>query len=450
MRIFEDFKLHFEEANWKNDPELALVDSILQAHPEMVSLVDKDIRKGEGQHPLGRQDTPSVEQIMRAAIYKELKGLEYRELAYHQEDSRICARFVKIDEKRPFSFQVYQKYISKITGETLHEIIFRINEIAVNEGLEDIKQIRQDTTTVESNIHYPTNNSLVWDCIRRSNDLLEKLSHEISGFTYRDYTKGAKKTYFKINNAPRNTDRKVALFHKQLNTFTKSINQVSNVVKKKQYYGDSMKVMGLLFTLEELLGQMHQVYNVTRRKEIDGEKVPNEEKIFSIFEPHTDIIVKGGREVVFGHKVNLVSGKSNLILHCDVLEGNPSDSGLYQSATKAVIQNYEITPRDSVGDGGFASKENVDFAESQGITNIVFNKIRGSLQNIVTSDNMETRLKKWRSGIEAVISNFKRGFDLTRCYWKGMEHFSRKVLWSVIGYNIRVLSRLLIGKMAIE
>jgi IS5 family transposase len=208
--------------------------------------------------------------------------------------------------------------------------------------------------------------------------------------------------------------------------------------------------MVLLFALEELLGQMYEVYNVARRKEIDGEKVPNEEKIFSIFEPHTDIIVKGGREVVFGHKVNLISGRSNLILHCDVLEGNPGDSRLYQSSTKAVIQNYETTPRDSVGDGGFASKENIEFAELQGITNVVFSKIRGSLQNIVTSDNMETRLKKWRSGIEAVISNFKRGFDLTRCIWKGLKHFSRKVLWSVIGYNIQVLSRLLIAKMAIE
>jgi IS5 family transposase len=450
MRIFEDFKLYFEEANWKNDPELALVDSILQSHSELIALVNQDIDKGDRQNQLGRKDTPSVEQIMRAAIYKELKGLEYRELFYHQEDSRICARFVKIDEKRPFSFQLYQKYISKISEETLQEILFRINNIAVNEGLEDMKRIRQDTTTVESNIHYPTNNSLIWDCIRRSNNLLEKLSNEVNGFNYRDYTKGAKRTYFKINNAPRNTERKTALFHKQLSTFTKSINQVSNVVKKKQFCGDSMKVLGLLFTLEELLGQMYQVYDVAYRKELKGEKVPNEEKIFSIFEPHTDIIVKGGREVVFGHKVNLVSGKSNLILHCDILKGNPSDSGLYQSATKAVIQNYGITPRDSVGDGGFASKENVKFAKSEGIINVVFNKIKGSLQNIATSDNMETRLKKWRSGIEAVISNFKRGFNLTRCEWKGQRHFSRKILWSVIGYNIRVLSRLLIGKMALE
>jgi IS5 family transposase len=75
-----------------------------------------------------------------------------------------------------------------------------------------------------------------------------------------------------------------------------------------------------------------------------------------------------------------------------------------------------------------------------GITNIVFNKVVGSLQNIASSKNIETRLKKWRSGIEAVISNIKRGFNLACCTWKGWEHFVAKVLWSVIAYNIRIMA----------
>ena len=65
----------------------------------------------------------------------------------------------------------------------------------------------------------------------------------------------------------------------------------------------------------------------------------------------------------------------------------------------------------------------------------------GNLKNIANSKNMATRLKKWRSGIEAVISNLKRGFNLRRVNWKGFEHFKSKVLWSVIAYNIRVMTR---------
>lgn len=449
MRLFEDFKLRFEGTNWKNDPELALVDSVLESNPELISMVKGDVVQGESKSKFGRKDTPSVEQIVRAAIYKELKGLEYRELACHQEDSRICARFVKIDEKRPYSFQVFQKYISKIKEPTLQELLFNLNQMAINEGLEDLKQFRQDATTVESDVHYPTNNSLIWDCIRKANDHLEKLSQEISSFTYRDYTKGAKKTYFRINNT-KNKDRKIVLFCKQLNVFTKSINQVANVIKKKWYCGSSIKAMACLWALEELLPLMEQVHDVSFRKEIKGEKVPNTDKVFSIFERHTDIIVKGGRDVVFGHKLNLVSGKSNLILHCQVLRGNPGDSNLYVPTLDALIENYRIVPRDSVCDGGFATKKNIEKAREKGLTNVVFNKIKGSMQNITSSANMETRLKKWRSGIEAVISNYKRGFGLRRCNWKGWQHFCRKVLWSAIAYNIRIMARLLTGKMVAE
>lgn len=198
--------------------------------------------------------------------------------------------------------------------------------------------------------------------------------------------------------------------------------------------------MALIHSLEKLLPLMEQVYDMTERREIKGKTVSNDNKIFSIYELHTDIIVKGSREVQFGHKINLTSGKSNLILSCEVLKANPSDSTLYQNTIDKIIADYEIVPRDSATDGGYATKDNAAYAQGKGIVNIVFNKIVGSLKNIVSSKNMETRLKKWRSGIEAVISNFKRGYNMFRCNWKGEAHFKQKVLWSVIAYNIRVMT----------
>ena len=192
--------------------------------------------------------------------------------------------------------------------------------------------------------------------------------------------------------------------------------------------------------MEDLMPLLLQVYDMAYRKEIMGEAVPCAQKLFSIYELHTDLIVKGGRTVKFGHKVNIASGKSNLFLVCDILEGNPADSTLYQRALGRVIEDYSRVPRDSAADGGFASKANTEYAKSKGIVNIVFNKITGSLKNITSSKNMETRLKKWRSGIEANISNLLRGFNLSRCNWKGLAHFKSKVLWSVIAYNIRVMT----------
>jgi IS5 family transposase len=444
MKIFEAFRIKFDHADWSHNPELGLLDTILEIHPELLKIVEADIRKGEKQSVYGRQDMPSVEQIVRAAIYKELKGLDYRELEYHQTDSRICEQFVRIDPLRPFSFQVYQKYISKISAENLDELLVSLNRIAVSEGLEDLQRLRQDSTVVETNIHYPTNNALVWDCIKESHRLLSHLQEEIEGFTFRDYTKSGKRTCYRINNTKLG-DKRVDLFKKQLITFTRSINQVSNAIKKKQKYNDTIRSLLLKSELERLLVLMRQVYSMVLRREIKGEKVPNDEKIYSIYELHTDIIVKGSREVQFGHKVNLSTGRSNLILSCEVLEGNPSDSSLYKKTLDKVIGDYGIVPRDSATDGGYASKGNMKYARNAGVVNVVFNKIVGSLKNQTGSKNMETRLKKWRSGMEAVISNYKRKFEMFRCNWKGSAHFRQKVLWSAIAYNIRVMTAAVIA-----
>jgi IS5 family transposase len=444
MKLFNDLVLKFEHPDWSKNPEFGLIDTIFELHPELYLILKDDIVKGEKESVFGRKDTPTVEQIVRAAFYKEMKGLDYRELEYAQSDSRICSNFIKLDMRKPFSFQMFQKYISKIKVSSLSKMMVAINKIAIDSGYEDVERIRQDSTVVESNIHYPTNNSLVWDCIKESHRLLKQLKEEIESVPFIDYTKTAKSTYFKINNT-KPEDKKIALFHKQLITFTKVINQTSNAIKKKS---GSIVAMALKMRLKELLPLMEQVFDITYRKEIALESVPNDQKIFSIYEQHTNIIVKGSREVEFGHKVNLATGK-NLIIDCEVLYGNPSDKTLYQPTINRIIENYNKIPRDSVSDGGYASKENSLFSEEKGIINIVFNKVVGSLQNIATSINMATRLKKWRSGIEATISNLKRGFHLSRCYWKGWEHFCSKVLWSVLAYNFRVLTNMTLSRISV-
>jgi len=194
---------------------------------------------------------------------------------------------------------------------------------------------------------------------------------------------------------------------------------------------------------------MEKVYKMAERREIMKEKAPVEEKVFSIYERHTDIIVKGGREVQFGHKVNLGSGRSNLILTCEILEGNPNDSELYEGAIEKLKKDYGRMPESSTADGCFSGKANIEYSQKAGIINIVFNKIRGSMQNITNSKWIENKLKRWRSGIEAIISNLKRGFQIRRCTWKGIAHYGQKVFWSVIGYNLRVMTGAILQLMTL-
>jgi transposase, IS5 family len=232
MPIFTEYNEKMSLAQWKRDPELCLIDSILDQNPGLIQMLAQDVTAGQKASNFGRKDMPSVEQIVRAALYKELKGYDYRELGYAQLDSRMCALFVKLSPDKHYSFQMYQQYISKISEENLNKFMVELNRLAISWGIESCKQLRQDSFVVESDVHHPTNNSLIWDCIDKSDRLLRSLQKEIEGLSVRDYRTEAKRTYANINYT-KSADKRLELFQKQLTRFTKAINQVSNVIKKK-------------------------------------------------------------------------------------------------------------------------------------------------------------------------------------------------------------------------
>ena len=116
MKILNDLRLKLEKPVWALDPELALIDTILNENPRLYEIIAPDIMGLNKSSKEGRQDSPTLEQVVRAALYKELKRLDYRGLEYAQEDSRICGAFIKLEGRLPFSFEVFHKYISRIRG----------------------------------------------------------------------------------------------------------------------------------------------------------------------------------------------------------------------------------------------------------------------------------------------------------------------------------------------
>ena len=447
MKLFEPWKLKFENPDWARNPEFGLIDTILEKNPHLYDIFAADIMAVNKDSEFGRGDSPSVEQIVRAALYKEIRGCNYRGLEYAQTDSRICEQFVKINPARPYSFQVFHKYISRISEKSLSRLMVEINKIAIEEGIEDLKQFREDSTVVETNIHHPTNNSLVFDCIKESDRLLHHLNKEIKTLEYESYRAEGKKTFRDIN-LTKSRDAQVDLFRKQLELFEKCIKQVSNIVKKKPENEGNIRVIEIFAALVRLLPLMNIVYQMTYDREILGKQVLNDDKIFSIYELHTDIIVKGRQGCKFGHKIDIGTGKSNLILTCTILDENKNDGKLFGPTIDALKSDYDATPESVVTDGGYASQKNQKHAVNAGILNVVFNKITRSMKNIAANGSVEAYLKSWRSGMEAVISNLKRGYNLRRCTWKGLAHFKQKVYWSIIAYNIRVMTCYMLRKMA--
>ena len=183
------------------------------------------------------------------------------------------------------------------------------------------------------------------------------------------------------------------------------------------------------------------------RRVIKGEKVPASEKVVSFFEEHTDIIVKGRRDVQYGHKVFLTGGASNLILDCLIERGNPADSDHYRDLIERHKDQFGRVPRQVSADGGFASRNNLAFAKGYEVKDAVFAKKRGlSVIEMAKSAWVYKMLRNFRAGIEAGISTLKRAFGLDRCIWSGWGGFKQYVWSSIVSYNLLVMARIRLAR----
>ena len=433
----------FEQPDWSKDPELFIVDQILNQFPAIFQLAAPCFSNLNQHNHIGRTGM-TLEQTVRCTIYMKRKNLSYRELSLHTADSKMGMVFMKMGYGQSFSHQTLQQNISKITADVLYDINVAICQLAMELEVDDGKKLRTDSTAIMTDIHYPTNCSLLWDCIRVGSRILKKATQFFVALKVRHWHRSAKKLNYRIVNT-QGQDKRIPLFKKMLKIQEKYIKYAQQAIDylSQLQVNDFMAELArqdFLVQLQDLLPKMEQVYNVAYRREILNEPIAIEEKLFSIFETHTDYIKKGRRNHVFGHKINLTSGKSNLIFDVIMERGNPSDKGYFSKTLDNIAQNYQLVPRDFATDGGYASFDNLKAAQNKGVKNIVFTKSKGKLKNIVSSKKMETMLKKWRSGIEAIISNFKRGLDAHRCNWKGYEKFQSYILWNVITFNLFVIA----------
>jgi IS5 family transposase len=202
------------------------------------------------------------------------------------------------------------------------------------------------------------------------------------------------------------------------------------------------KLGALSAELTKVLELTKRVVDQTRRRVFDKEKVPAREKIVSIFEEHTDVIVKAPREVEYGHKVFLTGGASSMILDCVIAEGNPADSSM---AVEMIDRQKEIfgrPPRQAAFDGGFASNPNLKTIKGFGVKDAVFHKRRGiDVADMAKSSWVFRRLRNFRAGIEGCISFLKRVFGLTRCTWRSLSSFKSYVWSSIVSMNLLVIAR---------
>jgi len=429
--------------------ELRKISEILDSEPRIRELILHDLREASGATESTGASGMSAEQVLRALVVKQMNGFSYRELAFHLADSRTYRAFCRlgIDGSTP-SKSTLQANIKAIRAETLRRVNAILLEVAVAEGVEDGAKVRFDTTAVESDIHHPTDSELLWDCVRVLTRLMER-AREILGaelVRFSDRTRRAKRRRKEINTLRRQAQRK-APYRDLLKVAAETCGyarDVREVLEAEHGLGTAERtaLARIAGQLDACLPLAQQVMDQTRRRVLQGQRVPAQDKVVSIFEPHTDIIAKGGREIVYGHKVSLAAGASSMVLDCKVLDGNPADSTLTVDLVDRQIELYGRPPRQASLDGAFASGDNLEEIKSKGVQDAVFAKGKGlRVSDMASSSWVYRQLRKFRAGIEGIVSFLKRAFGMGRCRWRTLASFRSYVWSSVVACNLVVLAR---------
>lgn len=427
--------------------ELRQMSAILDGLPPVVTLAHDDLVRPGTQPDKGRKGM-TAEQVLRALIIKQMNGFSYEELSFHLADSNSYRWFCRLGiGDAPPKKSTLQKAIKRVRAETWEAINRMIVEYAAKHDVETGNKVRSDCTVVESNIHHPTDSSLLWDCVRVLTRLMND-AHESFGINFSDHSRRAKRRG--IANAKSDADR-LPLYRDLIKVTDKTLEQVELVAEKLAAVVASdlmvmLKAQALATQLRHYAALTGNVISQTERRVLRGESVPVAEKLVSIFEPHTDIIVKDRRETLYGHKICLTAGASGLVTDVVVEQGNPADSTLAVRMVERHRELFGSEPRQIALDGGFASRSNLTELKALGVEDVAFSKGRGlGITEMVKSSWVYRRLRDFRAGVEGVISFLKRGFDLTRCRWSGLPSFKAYVSAAVLSCNLLIVARHLLA-----
>jgi len=305
---------------------------------------------------------------------------------------------------------------------------------------------------VESNIHSPTDSSLLRDCVRVLARLMGEAAEDF-GLSFKDHTRRAKRRALGILNA-RSNERRLPLYRDLLKVTAATVKSAERLaIELEQVAPTDMRQLlhagRLGKELRHYADLAERVISQTERRVLYGESVPAGEKLVSIFETHTDIIVKDQRETLYGHKISLTAGRSGMVTDVVVEAGNPSDSTLAVEMIKRQKELYGKAPRQVSFDGGFASKGNLEAIKGLGVEDVAFSKGRGlSVEDMVKNPRVYRALRNFRAGVEGIISFLKRSVGLDRCTWRGLASFKAYVQGAVLACNLVVVARLLLNPSA--
>jgi IS5 family transposase len=420
---------------------LQAISQWLDGQRPLVSLVAGDLRR-QGVRETGRRGLPA-ETVLRCALLKQQRQLSYEELAFHLEDSASFRAFARLPLRWSPKKSVLQQTISALRPQTWEAVNQALLVSAQQEKLESGATVRIDSTVSAALMHPPSDSTLLWDAVRVMTRLLRRAGRlpEAPAMRWRDRRRLAKKRARAIDYSRGKAKKRV--LYRELIAAVQATRAELQTVAEGLPETVGMAAERWRAAVNHYLPLIARIIDQSERRVLKGEAVPAGEKLVSLFEPHADIIVKGGRAVQYGHKLNLATGKSGLILDVVVEAGNPADAERFLPMLDRQIARRGAPPRQTAADGGYASRDNLKQAKARGVQDVAFHKKCGiAVADMVKSQWVYRRLRNFRAGIEAGISCFKRAYGGARCTWRGLDHFKAYIWSAVVAHNLMLFARL--------
>src|SRR6476660_5912081 len=405
----------------------------------------------------GRRGAPA-ETVLRLLILKHIRNWSYVVLEREVRANLVYRDFSRVGAGKAPDAKTMGRWGVALGPEVLKEVHERLVQIARDQGVTAGRRMRVDTTVVETDIHHPTDSTLLGDGVRVLTRIMGKITKIAGavGSKLRDRSRSVKLRLLEIGRVARakgpiNQDKLQQRYRQLLDTTSRVVGQARRFseeivqgVKRSRTVLQQLALDGLRQELDQITSRVQQVMKQTRARIFRG-NTRSEGKLLSLFEPSTEVIRKGkaGKPNEFGKMVKLQEAENQIIIDYEVYARRPYDADLLVAAIETHQALLGRMPRLVAADAAFYSAKNEAAAKARGVKRICIpNRSTKSLERKLEQRKRWFRNgQKWRTGCEGRISVVKRRHGLDRCRYKGFIGMKRWVSLGVIADNVVNIGR---------
>lgn len=433
------------------EPWMREVDTVLDDDELLAAVFEAQGERHENSARLGRHQTPA-EVVLRMLILKHVRNWSYETLEREVRANLVYRSFCRIGLEKVPDAKTLVRLGQAVGPDVVRRLHERIVELAQAKQIIQGRKMRIDTTVVETNVHYPTDSSLLGDGTRVLTRTMKKVAKSKRGglkTKVRDRMRTVKRRVLEIALAARQKgekgeERKKTAYRRLVSAARSIVNQAERV--RVEIHKCRGKLKKLALDLNETANRVRQVIEQTVARVFQGQ-THHPGKLVSIFEPETEIIRKGkaSKPTEFGKMVRIQEAENQIITAYDLHDKRPNDADLLVPAVELHQQQFGKPPRLVAADSAFYSKANEDALHAMGVERV-------SVPNRNTRSQERKQLQRrrwfkegqrWRTGCEGRISVLKRRHGLSRCRYRGLEGIKRWVGMGVIADNLMSMGHVL-------